>query len=397
MGSGSALVSFDSVDLWLSHRYEGQREAFLGEVPARSFSPYFSHNGLQGWAFTALDFLLRPIPASRREQVFRLGTSAGVALAGALLILFLWRELGAAAAFGCFAVLVGSAWLAALGRNLYWNLWAFLLPALGIGAWLARASGRGVEKGGGWAFAGVAYALLLVRCLSGYEYATAWAATAAAPVAYFAVRDGWPGRVLAARLGLLLLAGIAALATSLALLTLQIASVTGSAGEAAAYLRLAAARRTSGEVGGRPPFYAAALRARRSDVLRSYFGDAYDPEAGRARVSVVRWLRSRSYGALSLAVLAAAAWALVRRLGPAGGPQAIRYRRALGLAVATLCAFAGVLAWLVVFKAHSFFHMHVNPFMWHLFFLPLGAALAGWAAADAARAIARRLPAHRPV
>ncbi len=396
VGTGPALVSFDSVDLWLSHRYEGQREAFLGEMAARSFSPYFSHNGLQGSAFAALDSLLRPFPARRREDVFRFGTAAGVALAGTLLIFFLWRELGAAAAFGCFAVLVSSAWLAALGRNLYWNLWVFLLPALAIGAWLARASARGQRKGG-WTFAAVAYAVLLARCLCGYEYATAWAATAAAPVVYFAVRDGWPARMLAARAGLLVLAGIAALGTSLTLLTFQIAAVTGSARDAAGHLRLAAARRTSGEVSGLPPVYAEALRARRADVLKSYFRDPYDREAGRARVSLVRWLRSRSYGALCLLVLAAAAWALVRSFGRAGAPQASRYRRALGLAGATLCAFIGVQAWLVVFKAHSFFHAHVNPVMWHLFFLPLGAALAAWAIADAARAAARRLPARRPV
>ena len=390
VGAGPALVSFDSVDLWLSRRYEGQREAFLGEMPVRSFSPYFSHSGLQGWAFTALDSLLRTIPASRREDVFRFVTAAGVALAGTLLILFLWRELGAAAAFGCFAILVSSAWLASLGRNLYWNLWVFLLPALVIGAWLARASARGQRKGG-WTFAAVAYSAILARCLCGYEYATAWAAMAAVPVVYLAVRDGWPARMFAARVGLLALAGIAAFCSSLALLTFQIGAVTGSARDAAAHLRLAAARRTSGEASALPPVYAQALRARTSDILKSYFGDPYDRESGRARVSLIRWLRSRSYGALCLVILAAAAWAILRSLGRGEGPQAIRYRRALGLAAATLCAFVGVLAWLVVFKAHSFFHGHVNPVMWHLFFLPLGGALTAWAIADAAGEVARRL------
>lgn len=385
VGAGPGLVTFDSVDLWLTHRYEGQREAFLGDTTVESFSPYFSHNGLQGEAFTALDFLLRPLPAERREDVFRFLTAAGVALAGTLLILFLWREVGRAAAFGAFAVLVSSPWLASLGRNLYWNLWVFWLPALGIGAWLARASARG-RRDGGWRFAAVACVVLLMRCLCGYEYATAWAAMAAAPVAYFAVRDGWPARLCAARIGLLALAGIVAFCTSLALLTFQIAAVTGSARDAARHLRLAAARRTSGDASGVSPIYAAGLRAKRSEILRSYFGDPYDREAGRARVPLVRWFRSRSYGTLGVVILAAAMWALIRSLGRHAGS-----REPLALAAATVCAFLGVLAWLLVFKAHSYFHGHINPVMWHLFFLPLGAALAAWAIADAARMAGRRL------
>jgi hypothetical protein len=378
VGTGPALVSFDSVDLWLSHRYEGQREAFRGEVPVRSFSPYFSHNGLQGWAYATLDFLLRPLAAGRREEVFRVLTAATFALAGSLLIFYLWLETGAAAAFGAFLVLVSSPWLAALGRNLYWNLWVFLLPALAIGAWLAYA-----RREASWRFAAVAYGALLARCLCGYEYATAWAAMAAAPVVYFAVRDAWPARMFAARIGLFVLAGIGAFLTSLGLLTFQIAAVTGSAGDAAGHLRLAVARRTSGETAGMSPLYAEGLRANASDVLRSYFADPYDRQAERARVPIVRWARSRSYGALCLAVLAAALWAALRSSGG--------NRRPLALAAAAACAWAGIVAWLVVFKAHSFLHAHVNPVMWSLFFLPLGAALVAWAIFDAARIAARRL------
>src|SRR4030095_3960872 len=128
VGAGPGLVTFDSVDLWLTHRYEGQREAFRGDTTVESFSPYFSHNGLQGEAFTALDFLLRSLPAERREDVFRFLTAAGVALAGTLLILFLWREVGRAAAFGAFAVLVSSPWLASPGGQLSWDFWVFLVP-----------------------------------------------------------------------------------------------------------------------------------------------------------------------------------------------------------------------------------------------------------------------------
>jgi hypothetical protein len=51
----------------------------------------------------------------------------------------------------------------------------------------------------------------------------------------------------------------------------------------------------------------------------------------------------------------------------------------------------GTLAWLVVFKAHSFIHVHLNPLMWHLLFLPAGAALVSFAVGDATFLLRRTL------
>jgi hypothetical protein len=43
-----------------------------------------------------------------------------------------------------------------------------------------------------------------------------------------------------------------------------------------------------------------------------------------------------------------------------------------------------------VFKAHSYVHTHVNPLLWHLGPLVLGAALVGVAARDAMTLLVRR-------
>jgi hypothetical protein len=133
--------------------------------------------------------------------------------------------------------------------------------------------------------------------------------------------------------------------------------------------------------------YADALKAKAFGVLRGYLLDPVDRQADRKRLAPLRWLLSRRQGELVLCVILAAGWATIRT---AWLPRDRRFRP-LALAAATLCALLGILTWLVIFKAHSFIHVHVNPLMFHLLYLPLGAALVSFAVKDAALLSARTL------
>src|SRR5207249_978182 len=271
VGTGPAVVTFEPTELWQSERFEFQTQAYLQGIPVRSFSPYFSHSGLQGAAFSALDAALSRAPPSLRLGFFHTLTSALVAAAYALLVLWLRRELGGAAA----------------------------LAALLAGATLL------------------------------------------------------------------------ALAASLAALTLQITAATGSARNALDHVRLALSRRTSGDPSRFPPIYTAALAAKTSDILRIYLADPFDRWEHPGWPAPLRWLFSRRYRDLIVGILAAGGWMAVRYPWLTGQ----RRSRLLALAAATLGILLGTLGWLVIFKAHSFLHAHVNPLMWSLLFLPLGGAL----------------------
>ena len=374
VGDGPPRITFDTVELWVSKNFGYQTDAYTRGAPIRSFSPYFSHSGLQGIGFSALDAVVPLPPSERKLRLFRAWTAALVAAGYALVVLWLRRELGVGAALACLLCLLVSPWLAAFSRNLYWSLWLFLLPPLAIGATLATP----IRHRGRW-LAGVGFATLLARFLAGYEFITASAAVAAAPVVYYALRDRWPLRATVRSLGLIAGAGAAALIVSLAALTLQVAAVTGSARDAARHLRFAVGRRTSGDPHRLPPAYAAGLSATASDVVSSYVADRADRGSDARRPAALRWLNGWSYLEIIGLTLLAGVWAAIR----ARGRSAPNLVRARALAAAVFVSLAGVLAWIVVFKAHSFNHLHVNPLMWHLLFLPLGAALVFCAAADA--------------
>jgi hypothetical protein len=382
--AGEGIVTFDTSDLWEARSFDFQRQAYLERRPIRSFSPYFSHCGLQGLGFAAVDAVLWFTSPAFKMGFFHTLTAALVAAAYSLLVLWLRREFGVGAAFLALLVVAASPWLTALARNMYWSLWLFLLPALGIGAALSTASGRS-DRNRRLAFA--AFLTLFVRFLSGYEFVTITAAMGAAPLLYYAIRETWTLRLLFRRLGVVAAAGLAALITSLAVLTLQVSFVTGSPRHMAKHVSFAIGRRTSGEPSDFPRTYAAALSAKTSDVLKAYVADRFDRRDGQERPAFLRWLLFRRYGELIAWILLAAGWAAARtRWIPAH-----RRFRPIALIAATLCALLGVLAWLVVFKAHSYNHLHVNPVMWHLFFLPLGAALVFFALGDAALLLGRML------
>jgi hypothetical protein len=388
VGTGTDVVTSDTNELWRTQSFGFQTQAYLEGIPIRSFSPYFSHCGLQGMAFATLDTILSLAPPAFRLGLFRALTSALVAVTYVLLALWLRREFGIGTAFFFLLVVLASPWLTAFARNLYWSLWLFLLPTLGIGAVLSTLSAQGNQDR---RLAIVAFVTLLVRFLSGYEFVFATAAMAVAPVLYFSIRDTWPLRDLLGTLGLIAGAALAALIVSLAALTLQITAVTGSAHNAASHSRFAIGRRTSGDPSKFPPVYAAALSAKTSDVLKTYLEDRFDRWDVHERPEPLRWLLSRRYGELIVWILLAAGWAAVRT---AWLPADRRFRP-LALAAAMLCALLGTLTWLVIFKAHSFIHVHVNPIMWHLLFLPLGAALVFFAIEDAALLFGRTLSRQR--
>jgi hypothetical protein len=384
VGTGPGIVASDTSELWGLQIFALQTQAYLEETPIRSFSPYLSSSGLQGMLFVTLDAaLLRAAPAFKLA-FSRTLTAALVAAAYTLLLLWLRREFGIGAALLALLVILASPWLTMFARNLYWSLWLFLLPPLGIGAVLSARSARSNPN----RWLGIAgFVTLLARFLSGYEYVTLAVAMALAPLLYYSIRDTWPFRVLLSRLGTLTVATLAALIVSLAVLTIQVTAVTGSAQKAANHIRFAIGRRTSGDPSKFPPIYAGALRAKASDVLKIYMLDPFDRWDDPRRPTLLRWVRSRTYGALVVWILLAGVWVAART---AWLPADRRFRP-LALAAATLCGLFGTLAWLVIFKAHSFIHVHVNPFMWHVLFLPLGAALLFVAIEDAVLLSGRRL------
>jgi len=374
------LLTFDSADLWARFTPEAQRLFYLQGARLRAYGPYLTHSGLQGSAFVLLDRALGFLSRPARVAVFATLQAALVAAAYAALVAFLWHELGPGAALGALLVAGASPWLTCFAPNLYFSIWLFWLPALAI-AWALCGPDRARE---GRRLFLASFLGFLPRMLAGLEFMTATVALAAAPILYLSLRDQVGARAFVRRALVAGAASALALLLSLGLLALQIRALTGSFEPARQHIQHSWARRAGSDPSGMPAVYAEAMRTELRTVLRFYLTDPFDRDYP-VKPPVVRWFLARTPAELGLALLVPAAWLAVRarRL-----PPALR-RRAAGLLIGVATALAGVLAWLVVFKAHSALHPHVNPLLWHLGFLVLGGALGGWALEDGLGALRR--------
>ncbi len=356
----------------VDEQYAAYREGSRFQI----YSPYLSQIGGQGLLFSGLDAAL-PLAPSTKLAVF--GAATALLSAAALTAIVLWfgTEFSPAIAWCVLLTGLGSQFLTGFGGKLWWSLWAFYLPLLVVGCYewsrAAAPARRSHAELGALAFAAV-----LAKCfVNGYEYVTTTLLMMAVPVAYYALRDAAGPRRLF-RSGLALgLGSTAAVATSLLVLVAQAASLTGRAAYGLRHIAFSLAVRSRANALDFPPSFAESLNASPWSVLATYVSGPYLDFGGG-------WPALR-YSHL-LAAFAAASLVVWWR----GRNDA---RRAALLATTWLSLLAP-LSWLVVFKAHSQDHTHMNFVVWQMPFTFFGFGLCGAAISLLARNRSRTPAAH---
>jgi hypothetical protein len=196
----------------------------------------------------------------------------------------------------------------------------------------------------------------------------------ALPFVYRALRDGADKRTLVQGGTALALGSAAAIAASLAILVAQVAALTGTMRAGLRHIATSLAVRSQGSAGDFPASYAQSLDASHWDVLAVYLAGPYLDLKGRwpaLDAALPQQLLAVRYTHL-LALFAAASLVVWRR----GRGD----RRCRALVVTTWLSLLAPLSWLVVFKAHSQDHTHMNFVVWQMPFTLLGFALVGAAA-----------------
>jgi hypothetical protein len=326
------------------------------------YSPYLSQIGGQGLVFGALDAVL-PLAPSTKLGLF--GAATALLSAAALTAIVLWFATEFSPVIGWWVLSTGllSQWLTGFGGKLWWSLWAFYLPLLVVGCYeWSRAAAP--ERRSPATLGAIAFAAVLAKCFfNGYEYITTTLLMMVVPTAYYALRDG-AGKRRLVRDGLALgLGSTAAVAASLLVLVAQAASLTGRAAFGLRHIAFALAVRSRANPEDFPPSFAESLNASAWSVLATYVGGPYFDFGGRGPA-----LRYSHLFALFAAATLVAWW---------HGRGDARYR---ALLATTWLSLLAPLSWLVVFKAHSQDHTHMNFVVWQMPFSFLGFALCGVAA-----------------
>jgi hypothetical protein len=336
---------------------------------------YWSQFGLQGVCLSAAMTAtgVEPITfAFLAAKVFALLSAAVLALFFAS-VTHHFGTLAGSAGVGLTAL---SPVLIEFGPSLYWA--TFLLFAPFVAAWLL-APWAGRSSRGQCALLAILFVLVLLKALCGYEFVTTVILSPLAAQAFHRHLDGrWSWRFLGTSAAVCL-AGLAGFGTALVLHVTQLSHVptvrdtTGAGGLQYvvnhAYVRVA---RDPNEELFRLSNQGRAWGLTEPVTPLRCFAHYFRLPAA----AVPQSLPLRPRGAkLAFVVLFAAAAAAAALLGGGRRSPAVR-----ALAVSLVVGFAASVSWQVLAVNHMCVHYNLNRIVFHLPFLPLAYATAGYAA-----------------
>ena len=354
-----------------------QYDAYRRNLPFASFNPYESQNGAQGLVYSLLDPWL-PASPTLKLRLFQGGNALLLALVLTAVIMWFHREFGFLSYLGVLVSILLSQWLIVYGRNLFWSTWAFFIPLVMVLYYIdgrrPSASIPAVKLGG------VVFTAVFIKCLAnGFEFMTTTLVMLATPIIYFAIRDRWSPAPFLKTGTAAVLGSTVAVILSLAILCLQIGMVKGSPRKGVDHILYALEKRTHSSSDKFSPLIIAAQKAATVDVIHAYLNGSFvDLNHWKSR-----WPSSEPRPDLNIRYIYLLFFLVITSLilyyrtenSPYLNP--IQKRPYRGLIVATWFSLLAPLSWFIVFKAHSFVHLHLNFIVWQMPFTLMGAAVSG--------------------
>jgi hypothetical protein len=342
--------------------FDHQYKTYLADGEFETYMLYKSQSGGQAWFFSLLD-TLSPFSASTNLRLFRIFTALLTALTLAALILWFDSQFGLVTALTVLLTSLVSQWLTLYGRNLFYSAWDYFLPMVAALYLLDRES-RGRLLSETRFYLTVGLLLFLKGFLSGYDFLLPPMGMVATALVYYALKDKWTLWQFTRRLLWTGLACALGIIGSFLVLATQIGSVTGRFSDGILHIVNTMGRRTFGTPldPSQSEFFAAGQHASLITVIQNI----------ARKTAVVAGIRFTEVFLLFAVVTVLALLVLWLRRAKLGDTSAAR-----ALLITTWVSFASPLAWLVIFKAHAYYHPFTTAIIWHMPSMFFGYALCG--------------------
>lgn len=352
--------------------FDHQYKTYLADGEFQTYMLYKSQSGGQAWVFSLLDSL-SPFAASTNLRLFRALTALLTAATLAALILWFYLQFGWLRALTVLLTSLLSQWLTLFGRNLFYSVWDYFLPMVAALFLLDRESrGRALNEPRFYLTVGLL--LLLKGFLSGYDFLLPPMGMVATALVYYALKDQWGLWKFTRRLlwtGLACALGVLA---SFAILAAQIGSVTGNFTDGLVHILNTMGRRTFGTPldPTQSDFFAQGQNADLFTVISSI----------AKKTAIVAGIRFSHIFLLFAAVTILTFLVLYLRRNPTRPSDTLPKwggagQNARALLITTWVSFLSPLAWLVIFKAHAYYHPFTTAIIWHMPTMFFGYALCG--------------------
>ena len=342
--------------------FDNQYQIYLNDGEFETYTIYKSQSGGQAWFFSLLD-TVSPLSSSTNLRLFHAFTALLTAATLSALVVWFYLQFGWAAALAVLVSSIFSQWLTLYGRNLFYSVWDYFLPMVVVLFLLDRESrGRILHERDLYLI--VTGLIFLKGFISGYDFLLTPMGMVATALVYYAIKDKWGWMRFTRRILMTgLFCAIGTIASFLILAT-QIGAVTGNISDGLLHILNTMGRRTFGTPldPSQSNFFAAGQEASLLPVIQAVTNKA-------AIVAGVRFTHIFILFAVVTVLCLLVLWIRRGKLGDTSTARAL---------LATMwISFASPLAWLVIFKAHAYYHPFTTPIIWHMPTMFFGYALIG--------------------
>ena len=346
------------------------------ELNPEKFISYDSQTGGQALTFSFLDKII-PISKSKKIPFFRFLTSVLTALLITCVLIWTFQNFGLSTAIITLILILFSQWMTVFGKNLWWSLWSFYLPFIALLRTLSNEMARQKKITYHRLFLIVFLSVLLKCFYTGFEYITTTLIMLCSPLIYYSIIGRWDVSNTLKRFGVIVAASVLSIMVSILLLVYQIASLKGSVTEGFKYIHSRFLIRTSGDgIENLDTITQNSLNSNLHEVLARYWhiGAAFDLN------NLLSPRAQNSYFILDFGDLITIIFLFSFLLILPKMKSILKGNfKDTSVALVSTCLFSilAPLSWFVIFKAHSYIHLHMNFIVWYMPFALFGFVIIG--------------------
>lgn len=374
--TGNFLISSDSIDInQRLHQYNIYEKGI--NINPDSFLTYDSQTGGQALTFSILE-KVSPLSRSNNIHLFRFITSAVTAIIIAYFLLWTFNTFGLSTAIITLVLLLFSQWLTVFGKNLWWSLWSFYLPFIVLLKSLSQEKARLKRISFSQLFFLVLVSVFLKCFYTGFEYITTTLIMLCSTLVYYFFEGNWGWMKFVKRLSATVAASFSAIIFAFILLAYQLSFIKGSMTEGFNHIYIRFLIRTSGTCSEHiDPVIQKSLNSKLHEVLARYWhlGEAFNLNNLLSPGSQNKWLIFDFGDLITLILL----FSLLLVLPKINSMLKGDFWRDKSIALVGTCLFSilAPLSWLIIFKAHSYIHLHMNFIVWYMPFALFGFIVIG--------------------
>jgi len=338
---------FSNSGLLIKSSSQDAKTCYLTNKPLENYEIYNSQIGLQGHFFSLLNSIL-PTSNLIKTQLYYLINCILLILVIYGLYNWIFKELGPTSAFFVILSFILNSWITMGARNMYWVIWTLLFPMMGVALILQK----GDIKNHKYKVYLFTFISVFIRAACGFEFISTVLISIELPIIYYAIKNKYKLKLFLETVIRIGISGLIGFLVALIINLYQKANYMGNLSVAALSLKNNIAYRTGLFKGNYDEIIEKSLNIPLQNVIKIYFKEGNSIILGYPMISLI-----------VLLIIFTIILFVMKYLHKIDTKQ---YRSLFAFNIMTWISLSAPLSWIVLAKAHSYVHQHINYILWSI-------------------------------